>query len=320
MNRMPCRKCSQCGLYHSLAVGTCTGCGTLMSDVTADLIDVDALSMDELGDVDQPVTVYVQKCIRCATLNFTPDNNCRVERCRGCGRLVNRIEPILYALEDEEAVNVDTDTNKKNKRGAVAEVEVQQHVPEAETTYPVNDEGELDTEALFWLERIKERVAGHVNPGSQNIKTKAEASKSREADDDDAADWPEELVGSQKQNAPSEARRSAPASSAKRDITLTAMNYGSLSFTVKAEPCKAYRLGRSANQSRFLSQDDRVGNEHCDLLFKNGDWYVKDNSRNGTAVNDCDIGQNGERMLRNDDKLKLGHEDDSITFLISIKS
>lgn len=320
MNRMPCRKCSQCGLYHSLAVETCTDCGTSMSNVSAELIDVDALSTDELGDVDQPVTVYVQKCCRCGTLNFTPDKNRPVQRCRICNTVhVKRIEPVLYTPEDEEAVNVDAGTKSKNERTAAAKA--QQHAPEAETTYPVNDEGELDTEALFWLDRIKEGVASHVNPGSQNVNAKAEASYSRKTDDDDAADWPEELVGPKKQNTPSQARRSDSAPSAKRDITLTAMNYGTWSFTVKAETNKAYRLGRSANQSRFLSQDDRVGREHCDLLFKNGDWYVKDNnSSNGTAVNDRDIGQNGECMLRDGVKLKLGHEKDSITFLISIKS
>lgn len=79
-------------------------------------------------------------------------------------------------------------------------------------------------------------------------------------------------------------------------------------------------LGRSANQGAFLSQDGRVGNEHCYLFFRNGNWFVRDNnSKNGTAVNSRDIGLNGECMLSDGDELKLGHHPDSVAFRISIK-
>lgn len=102
----------------------------------------------------------------------------------------------------------------------------------------------------------------------------------------------------------------------KRNITFTAIRGGELSFTIKAED-EPYMLGRSSNQSNFLKKDRRVGNEHCCIFFKNGSWYVKDNnSKNGTFVNSEDIGQNGEKLLKDGDELKLGHNVDSITFSV----
>ena len=107
----------------------------------------------------------------------------------------------------------------------------------------------------------------------------------------------------------------------KSDITLTAIgNYTGLSFTLSANLDEPYLLGRDANQSKFLEKDERIGRKHCYLIFKDNSWYVKDNeSKNGTAVNSIDIGENGEERLSDGDELKLGHHPDSMTFRISIK-
>lgn len=108
-----------------------------------------------------------------------------------------------------------------------------------------------------------------------------------------------------------------PLSTAK-DITLTAKRE-KFSFTIEAKDDEPYMLGREANQSDFLGKDERVSRKHCFIFFKDGFWYVKDNnSSNGTLVNSEYIGENGERMLKNGDELKLGHNDDSITFIITI--
>ena len=137
-------------------------------------------------------------------------------------------------------------------------------------------------------------------------------------DDDDIVDWPFGIGGSQKQDTSTTPNRRTVAPAAKRDITLADIRYGRLSFTVEAGS-DTYMLGRSANQGSFLSQDGRVGNEHCYLFYRNGNWFVKDNnSRNGTAVNSRDIGLNGECMLSDGDELKLGHHNDSVAFRISI--
>jgi len=103
-------------------------------------------------------------------------------------------------------------------------------------------------------------------------------------------------------------------------ITLTAIRYGKLSFTLEAVENKPYLMGRSANQSEFLSQDLRVSNEHCTLLFRSGQWYVQDNhSSNGTIVSGYILPINGESPLHHGNELVLGHEADSMAFRISIE-
>jgi len=110
-----------------------------------------------------------------------------------------------------------------------------------------------------------------------------------------------------------------PTDRPRSEITLSVIGYGDRSFTIKADLDSPYLLGRSANQGDLLANDLRVGNEHCYLLFRSNEWFVRDNhSANGTAVNSEDIGYNGERVLRDGDILKLGHHSDSISFRIKI--
>lgn len=82
-----------------------------------------------------------------------------------------------------------------------------------------------------------------------------------------------------------------------------------------------FMMGRSASFKDFLDADLRVGNEHCLLIYRDGEWYVKDNnSQNGTFLNNKDLGLGGEEKLHNGNLLKLGHNVDSPTFMISINS
>lgn len=105
---------------------------------------------------------------------------------------------------------------------------------------------------------------------------------------------------------------------ADKKITLTAVN-GNLTFSVKAQEGEKYMLGRSANQREFLIRDLRVGNEHCFLFYAGGFWHVKDNhSKNGTFVNGKDIGEDGEQIIIEGDRITLGHDIDSITFRIGM--
>jgi pSer/pThr/pTyr-binding forkhead associated (FHA) protein len=134
-----------------------------------------------------------------------------------------------------------------------------------------------------------------------------------EDDDEDDADWTD-ILGSKSTRAKAE-----PTSKTKR-ITLTAIRYGRLSFTITARDNMPYMLGRAANQNVFLSQDGRVGNEHCYIFYRDGFWHVKDNhSANGTFVNSRDIGEDGEHVLGDSDTLKLGHHPDSMEFRITIQ-
>lgn len=106
-----------------------------------------------------------------------------------------------------------------------------------------------------------------------------------------------------------------------KNLTLTSIQYEGCTFTLKAaEAITPLMLGRSAYQAEFLSRDLRVGNEHCRIDYRDGNWYVADNhSANGTAINQKDLGLDGESILRDGDELMLGHHPDSMRFQVSIK-
>ena len=125
--------------------------------------------------------------------------------------------------------------------------------------------------------------------------------------DDDAVCWKELLEGVR--------------STAGQELTLTAVRYGSLSFTLRAGQVDLpFLLGRSAGCGDFLSQDIRVSNEHCYLAFQGGTWVVIDNhSTNGTAVNGRFLDLNGRQTLHDGDELMLGHHLDSMAFRVSIR-
>ena len=104
----------------------------------------------------------------------------------------------------------------------------------------------------------------------------------------------------------------------KKNITLTALNYGEYEQVITCEesPCL---IGRFARMMGFLDKDGRVSNEHCYLIYKDGNWSVRDkHSTNGTFLNGEDIGLNGERVLSDGDELKLGHSADSMAFRVKI--
>lgn len=131
-----------------------------------------------------------------------------------------------------------------------------------------------------------------------------------EDDDGQVMHWPDYLE---------ECQKASDSVQSKPSITLTAINYGQLSFTVEAKDGENYMLGRDAHHKEFLEQDVYVGNEHCYLYFENGVWHVQDNhSANGTFVNQRDLGFNGHTELHDGDTLRLGHHADSIAFRISI--
>ena len=329
MNKVLRKKCPQCGLFNDFTIEKCK-CGKKLNNIGAQFIDTDELSLEQHGEIDVPLKVYVQKCPVCGTLNFTTSKDNRAEICYNCykSRVAN-VESVIYTPEDENAANLDANSNRKSESVVASETQ-HHHTTETKTAPLVNDDekdDDLDTQDIFWLGRLKEGIGKAVS-GSPNKnlteETKCETEFSSptpyddDDDDDDVVDWPDDLGGAQKQDTSPAPNRRTVAPAAKRDITLTAIHHGRLSFTVEAGP-NTYMLGRSANQSSFLSQDGRVGNEHCYLFYRDGNWFVKDNnSRNGTAVNSRDIGQNGEYMLSDGDELKLGHHNDSVAFRISI--
>lgn len=330
MNRVPCKKCPQCGLFNDFTVEECE-CGKKLNSVGAQLICTDELSPEVYGEIDPSRKVYVQKCSACGALNYTDDPSRPVRVCYNCHKTrIAAIAPVEYvdtADDGQEAPAASAAEAASGHTGSASPAErrpIQQTIP---TAAPEDDDDEDDDDnddnASPWQGILGNlhKTAGPSPAAPQGVKSTvaipvpaAADDKDDDDDDDQAGNW-SGILGNQSK--PSAAAAPAAAPTAKKDITLTAIRYGRLSFTVEAGP-NPYMLGRSANQSRFLDQDGRVGNEHCYLFYRNGSWFVKDNhSGNGTAVNSRDLGLDGECRLTDGDELKLGHHSDSVAFRVS---
>lgn len=330
MNRVPCKKCPQCGLLNDFTIEECE-CGKKLNNIGAQLINIDDLSPEQYGEIDVSLKVYMQKCSACGALNYTDNPSNPVKVCCNCHKTrIAAIVPVEYVdtdsgePEDEIVSEIDELSGSNNLNTHTD----QRQTPQLKHS-PTTDDDDDSIQLHRILGNIQKTVGSSLvtpqtKPSQQNMQQSVQntiviptAFDNDDDDDDEVGDWPGILVNTVKQNTTTLKQRGVTPA-AKKDITLTAIRYGHLSFTVEAGP-NTYMLGRSANQGGFLSQDGRVGNEHCYIFYRNGNWYVKDNkSRNGTAVNSRDIGLNGECMLSDGDELKLGHHSDSVAFRISI--
>ena len=311
MSKIPCRKCNSCGFYHDLSVLICEECKADIKNVPALMMETEEIPVERYGEINEGVPVFVQKCSACGALNFTPDEEQRVVKCYNCNKSrVQAVKPVKYVEEDEAGAEEAAAQQEEEKKSAPAEVA-------SKPVILVDEDDEADSSQ--WqgiLGNIKKSIGAEE---SKPEPVQPQPSEPIADDDDDDADWGSILGG---KPAP---KREEPAAR-RPDMTLTALRYGSLTFTVAAEPNQMYLLGRSANQASFLNSDARVGNEHCYLIFRDGGWIVRDNhSTNGTAVKANgtaaykDIGYNGECPLRDGDELMLGHNSDSMAFRITIK-
>lgn len=323
MSKIPCKKCKSCGVYHDLSNTTCEECGSDLNNIPAILIETEDIPGEKYGEIDETIAVFVQKCSACGTLNFTSDKNSPVKVCYNCHKTR------IASIKPEEYLNgTEADNTEPVEQTVISNNVLSQTIQKEDENVltPQNDDDDDDeiddNESSQWqsiLGNIRSSVGGTVTPTStQNGAQESSSSKVTTADDDDdddsdVADWSGILGG---QPTPRKAIEKQKISS----ITLTAIRYGQLTFTLKADTSGQYLLGRSANQREFLNKDLRVGNEHCYLYFRNGYWYVKDNhSSNGTAINSRDIGLNGESVLNDGDELKLGHHPDSMAFKVTIR-
>jgi len=333
MNRVPCKKCPQCGLFNDFTIEECE-CEKKLNNIGAQFINIDELSPEQYGEIDVSLKVYVQKCSACGALNYTDNPSNPVKVCYNCHKTrIAAIVPVEYVDKDsrEQEDEVDSKADELSGNNNLNAHASHQKIPQVthSPTAGDDDDDDDDDDSVQWqgiLGNIQKTlgsspVISQTKSNQQSVKnaivTPIVQDEDDEDDEDEVGDWSGILGNKAKQNtATPKPQVVIPA--AKKDITLTAIRYGRLSFTVEAGP-NTYMLGRSSNQGGFLSQDGRVGNEHCYLFYRNGNWFVKDNnSRNGTAVNSRDIGLNGECMLSDGDELKLGHHNDSVAFRISM--
>lgn len=342
MSRIPCKKCPQCGIYNDFTIEKCE-CGKDLSNIEAKFIDTADIAPEEYGEIDTSRKVYVQKCSACGALNYTDALSNPLKRCYKCHKTrIAEIIPVEYRdgyCKDEQNASALNDEAENGRENSAVEQTESKSVQEHPFQATDGDDYDASKQCQDSLKNIRDIVNNaHLARTDQPQTQQAVEQKSAQtqnnfsvnSDDDDDNDdddddyvgkWPSiiEALGKKKTDSMPEYQYQASWASEKKDITLTAIQYGQLSFTVEAGSDR-YMLGRSANQGDFLSQDLRVGNEHCYLFFRNGAWFVRDNnSKNGTAVNSRNIGRNGECMLSDGDELKLGRSPDSAAFRISIR-
>lgn len=325
MSKLPCRKCPECGLYHDLSVVVCDACNADLGNIPALVIETDDIAPDEKGKIDENVPVFVQKCPRCGALNFTPSKEERVKLCCGCNKKrVAAVEPEEYVAEevksdvDETEDDIsDNSIDNANTEGAKANVLF--------NTVDDDDDDDDDDDGgtfAFWNNMLADtqRKSGMPESVKQEKTSVEPEKKSVSYDDDDDDDDDDDVSGWSDFLSEESKPQKSNAEKIGSKITLTAINYGQLTFTLDSQTCGRYLLGRSANQSLFLEKDERVSNKHCYLYYNNNSWYVEDkHSSNGTFVNSEDIGFNGVRKLNDGDRLILGHESNSMAFRVSIE-
>jgi len=331
MKKVLCKKCSQCGLFNDFTIEKCE-CGQKSNNIAAQFIDTDELSPEQYGEINTSLKAYVQKCSACGALNYTDNPTNPVRVCYNCNKTrIATISPVEF-IEETKCEQKEAAISESNESSVDSRQIVHQNQQIYVEDYDTDDDD--DDDSAQWqgiLGNIQKIVGstsvaqanlyqGKIQPaGGQGInQTKNNIDDEDDDEDVEEGDWSVFLGVSSKQESASEPKQLTDRTPRLKAITLTAIRYGRLSFTVTPEQTP-YLLGRSANQGSFLCQDGRVGNEHCYLIQKNSAWYVRDNnSKNGTAVNSRDIGLNGECMLSDGDELKLGHHSDSMAFRITI--
>lgn len=249
--------------------------------------------------------ISCKKCTKCGFINISSNG-----KCDKCSNDLSEVEIAVYDSFPKQYVQVcpactcsnytdNTDVSIKIcfncQKGRISKIPLKEYI-ETKNTDEHND----------LQEQLLCQVANNQNSFIDDIKQKKvdiEYLQKKHEEDEVFVGWENIL------DIKSEIKK----------ITLTSKAYGNVSFSITSDE-KKYMLGRSANQGVFLSQDRRVGNEHCYIFFEDDYWFVKDNnSKNGTFVNSKDIGINGVHILKNGFELKLGHNDDSVAFDIIIE-
>jgi len=248
-------------------------CGKDISTVPATPIEGD-IPIESFGDIDSSISVYVQQCSSCGTLNYTHSPDKPVEICRNCNkRRIAGVQPVLLNEFDRQK-NTDT------------EVPSHEQPCEAENTQP---------EPVLEAQNPWATLLSGIGPLDNNVETNVSNGTSTHKEEN-------------------ESDRKRPNS----NLTLNAISYGSFQVTFSPERGEVL-LGRFAECADFLSNDLRVSNEHCYLRWRNGKWYVADNnSRNSTRLDSVIVQPGQERVLYNGAELKLGNQDDSMRFRVTI--
>lgn len=328
MSKIPCRKCKKCGRYSDFISVVCV-CEEELVHEPIELIDISGLTSELIGDIDVEIEdkLFVQRCSACGSLNFSINEGNPVKLCWNCHKArIATVVPVKYVsdepndnmdgvIADEATIPIEINNNTNS-------INIQSNI---EGSPVVNDEdddeGDEDDDASvkFWVGQLSQNIENSI---SKPIKGSAVVSHNNsmgnvttdvEDDDDDDVEWGSVI------DEKSMSRAEPQFFISKNELTIIAVRYGQLSYTIKKTDVPVL-LGRDAKLKDFLTHDPRVSNEHLYIDYENNNWIVRDNnSSNGTAVNSKDIGYGGKKILQNGDLLKLGHHSDSMEFKVLIE-
>ena len=291
-----CRRCPNCKLYSDITVEICM-CGYDLSKVKQLFIDTDKDTFkDKLGEINDSLSYYVQRCSTCGELNYTTSKSKPFLRCYKCSKtMIASVAPASIINNDllDKPIEkpVEKDSQPKKKSAAVSLVRPgrkKSSVKKSEKTSPSNVQNDVKLQTTS-------KPVDVITPPVSEPKPVL----------DEVAGVPV----------------SPPVLEPKiSKITLTAVNNNNYKCVVNATDAKTpVVLGREALLGDYLKSDKRVGKAHCSLIFHNKIWYVADNkSANGTFLNNRDIGYQGVEKLKEGDKIKFGHSSDSLVVIVSI--
>ena len=347
-----CRKCPKCNFFYDLSHSSCEICGKDIESSEVEIIDTDNIPDDQVGAIESNIQVYVQTCPACGAKNYSVDN--KVERCYSCmnSRIASYEPRKCNWNTDDTVTGIDSSTTCSDNNQGNLSARVLSDINGGSNSDILNFATIHNniSASINNAYTSNSNVSGNVVSNTVGVHTFDD-----EEDDEDVPKWedwlgkaidprrgerrkvavmpqqpmtPQQPMLSQKPMTPQQLvmpqnpvqPQDSVSENTGKKITLLAVNYGQCIFTIDGTKESSYLLGRDANQKEFLNNDRRIGNEHCFIKYTDNRWYVVDNhSANGTFVNNRDIGDRGTKELADGDILKLGHDEDSLSFKVVIK-
>ena len=321
---IPCRICGKCGRYHDASVRSCS-CGADLCSQPFTVTDFDSIAAELRGSIDPELQIYVQKCSRCGAESFTADPKQPVQQCSCCGSSrIAAFDPIPYNSGQEDAPPQPAPAPPaEDKRPPITGAE-QRH--ESVTVAP-----EAVDRVMGILGNVSAALGGApapVQPAPTTPPPRAAepvapgGTRDDDEDDEEGFRWDPFVQGNKPDEVPMRTSPApAPAEKAPGTvIRFSAIRYGTFTAELHADQeGLPLLIGRYAAWGEFLEDRDlRVSGEHCYISYRDGEWYVRDDSTNGTMVNGVRLHRGGEHVLRNGDTLTLGHSGDSMAFRVSV--
>ena len=229
MKKTVCRRCPSCGLYSDITVEICV-CGTDLSREKQVFIDTEKDRFkDQLGEINDSLSYYVQRCSACGKLNYTASKSKLFLRCYNCSQtMIASVVPASYIENDYLTKDIETSNEKSAER---------------------ENSTKRKTAAVSLRKPGKKK---HIP--KENTKEKS-SPKSQKTED--------------KPPVKSHDTVTEPKTEPKISvITLTAVNDNSVKCVLKAPDAKApVMFGREAMMNNYLKNDMRVGKAHCYVFF-----------------------------------------------------